>query len=45
VRAQRRTLRAAARAKQLSRLLGTKTSWQTLEEQITISDRGWAYDS
>jgi hypothetical protein len=37
VRAQRRTPRAPARAKQLSRIPGTKTSWRTLEEQISIS--------
>jgi len=36
VRAERRTLRATARAKQSSRMLGTKTSEKTLEEQIAI---------
>jgi hypothetical protein len=36
VRAKRSTLRAAARGKDYSRMLGTKTSWKTLEEQIAI---------
>jgi hypothetical protein len=40
VRAKRRTLRASARAKESSRMPGTKTERKVLEDQITISDRG-----
>src|SRR3954471_9175723 len=32
--------RAPARAKQLSRMPGTKTTWKTLEEQIAIWKQG-----
>jgi hypothetical protein len=38
VRAQRRTHRAPARAKQLSRMPGTKTTEEVLDDQITICD-------
>jgi hypothetical protein len=36
VRAQRSTPRAQVRAKHFGRMLETKTSWKTLEGQITI---------